>query len=117
MSVMGKLSHAHKLTARTAPAVVDGMDDALLRAQRRGLKFQAGPDARRLKIGMEGLIGAILLHFLDQPEAEQGRVVAAYLPRLEALFTEETPPVASPVIQVNPATGHPVKAKPRKGVG
>lgn len=74
---MGKLTNAHKLTARTSPEVVEGVGALLARRPFTAYKFLGR------KLGIEGLLGAVMLEFLDRPECDQVAVLDSWLSELE----------------------------------
>lgn len=71
------LSHKHKVTARTSPQNARGIRDLVVRQAARGLKF--GQRA----IGIEGVMGCLLLDFLERSEEEQDAVIDRWLEVLE----------------------------------
>lgn len=77
---MGELTNRYKLTARTAASVVEGVDTLIARLRRRGYQF------RGRKLGVEGLVGAVVLDFLSWPEARQKELLERQIPALEALL-------------------------------
>jgi hypothetical protein len=91
MSLMA-LSNDHKVTARTSAEVAQGLRYVVVRQQARGLKFGIK------RIGIEGVIGAVLLEFLARPEHEQNAVIDRWLPELGAQvggdYATDAPPPA-----------------------
>jgi hypothetical protein len=77
MTIMA-LSNDHKVTARTSAEVAQGLRYVVVRQQARGLKFGIK------RIGIEGVIGAVLLEFLARPEHEQSAIIDRWLPELGA---------------------------------
>jgi hypothetical protein len=78
-----KLSHDFKLAARTAPEIYEVVNHLVLRAAADGVKF------RRRKIGVEAAVNAILLDFLDKPEAERLAVLVRNVSRFETLMEDD----------------------------
>ncbi len=71
------LSYQNRVTVRTAPDVTEGLGVLLSKLQRAGLKF------RGRKLGIEGLVGAVLMEFLSRSWGEQVASVEHWLPELE----------------------------------
>ena len=70
------LSSENKLTARTSAEVDQGVRQVVLRQQARGLKF--GPK----KIGIEGVVGCLLLEILARTDEEIDGIIDRWLPTL-----------------------------------
>jgi hypothetical protein len=81
-----RLSHDTRFVARTAPEILDGMKHLVHRAARAGLKF------RGRRVGMEGVLNAVILDFLAKPEAERLAILRANLPRFEAVMADDPGP-------------------------
>lgn len=77
MNDIGKLSYQNCLQVRTTPRVLEGLTVTLARQHRIGHKF----DGR--KIGLEALVGCILLDFLGRSVGDQDSVIQQWLPTLE----------------------------------
>jgi hypothetical protein len=81
-----RLSHDFRFVARTAPDILDGMKHLVHRAARAGLKF------RGRRVGMEGVLNAVILDYLAKPEAERLAILRANLPRFEAVMADDPGP-------------------------
>jgi hypothetical protein len=85
MHNMRALSHTHRLSALSIPEVREAID-LLTLVYARKRKFHG----HTLKTGP--LLNAIVLQFLDLPEAERQRFAFEGLSKLEALLADEAPP-------------------------
>lgn len=87
-----KLSQEWKLVARTAPELYEQFYAFVAAmASRAGVKF------RGRKLGREATLNAIVIHFFDQEEAEQARILREYVPRYEAILGD------APDVDLDPA--------------
>jgi hypothetical protein len=93
---MGKLSYDHRITLRTSADVVERLGVAVARMQRLALKFGGR------KLGIEGLVGAVILDFLSRTEAEQRAILGVRLPELEAQLGLGKDEPASPPADPSP---------------
>lgn len=111
LAFMAKPTNENKLTARTAPHVVEGVKLVVLKMANKKIKF------RNRNVGIEGLIGAVMLEFLERPDAEQEKMLRSLLPRLESMFEAEEEASPTELPEEPDAIGS-KSAKPRrKGAG
>lgn len=127
MNAMKDLTYTYKLPSRSIASIHERFNVALARHQSGTTKF------RGRKLTGEALMNAAMLRFLELSTEEQARVLAAYVPRFEAMLEDDgepgshpapdvptlamTPP-ASPVgPSLDPQTGEPLgrPARRRKG--
>lgn len=89
---MDELRREHRITARSLPEIVGGMEQALARlgAARRVL-------FRGRKLSNEAFINAALLHLVRLPDDEQERVLREALAEIEGMLGGT--PAASPEAQ------------------
>jgi hypothetical protein len=81
MTCMEDLSYEYKLPGRSIARVHERFSNALARHQSIGkTKF------RGRKLSAEGMVNAIMLRFLDLTFQDQAKVLAAYVPKFEALM-------------------------------
>ena len=108
-----KLSQEWKLVARTAPELYEQFYAFVAAmASRAGVKF------RGRKLGREATLNAIVIHFFDQEEAEQARILREYVPRYEAILGDEAAAAPGDITRhVDPDSGTPLRkdAGRRKG--
>ena len=78
-----RLAETWKLPGRTAPAILSAFNRILQRHQERRAVLIG-----TRKLSGEALLSAIVLDFLDRPEAEQDAIVARNVPRFLELVTE-----------------------------
>jgi hypothetical protein len=102
MLVMSGLTQDNKLTARTAPEIVSEAKRFLLRLQDLGFKFRGRN--REQKIGMEGMLSAIVLDFLRKGEEEKLRIILRRLPEVTTMLGQTTLPLPdlSHLLEANP---------------
>lgn len=93
MTVMARLDYKYKLSARTDPGLNRKVRDLVGVLQDQGFTFQSGEGTKRMKVGIEGLVGAVILEFLDRTREAQIDVVRRRLPEYEAILTGGTRPV------------------------
>jgi hypothetical protein len=123
MICMAKLTNDHKIAFRTAPSIDRRVRQILLDLQEEGMKFRSGHGSRRTKLGVEAVMGAILVDFLDRTEAECREIVRGRLPEYEALLAggNEAPAAELPrrrVMRPVPGEGEAsqaMSAMPKKG--
>jgi hypothetical protein len=78
-----------KVSCRLPEELYDAFNALLRQCVRAGLKFRTRGD-RSQKLGIEGLLSALLLDFFDHPESEHLVRVARCLRRVEAMRLAET---------------------------
>jgi len=99
-----KLSQEWKIGARTAPEIYEQFYSFVAKmASHAGVKF------RGRKLGREATLNAIVLHFFDQAEAEQARVLREYVPRYESILGDESAPthLGHPIVPITVQTIEP----------
>lgn len=85
-----KLSYDYKLPSRSIAEVHDQLAEALARHQRgRSLLFNGR------KLSAEGLMNAVLMHFLSLGDDDQRLILEAFIPKLESMLAEEDSPAAA----------------------
>lgn len=72
-----------KVSARLPAELYDTLDELLKRGVRSGLKF------KDRKLGIEGVISAVIIDFFERPETERVARLAKGLRRVEAMISEE----------------------------
>jgi len=90
ISVMAKPSNENKLSARTAPAIVEEVKLLVVKLARTDLKY------RRRRMNIEGLIGAVLQDFLNRSPDEQEAILRLRIPEVEAMFETEAQEIEKP---------------------
>ncbi len=100
MPLMARLAYSNRITVRTSADVVERLNVALSRFQRAGVKFGGR------KLGLQGLVGSVLLDFLDRTDADQLATLMARLVELEAQLDA---PDASRPDQHGPARVEPTR--------
>jgi hypothetical protein len=84
MSCMARLSDKNKLSARTARQIVVGVKSLLAKLEGKEYEYRGrGPS-------IEGLVGAVVLDFLERPEAEKLALLRTRLPEVEAMLKDPT---------------------------
>lgn len=109
---MRKLTQEYKLAARTAPEVYEAVNRLVSTVASEGrVKF------RGRKIGVEALLNAVLLDFLDRAPGDQRELLARNVPRFEALLGDEPAASSSPgrVEATGQATIHETRPRSKKG--
>ena len=80
---MRKLSYEYKLPGRSLAEVYERFHGALTRHRTVGrVKFSGR------KLSAEAMVNAVMLSFLDMDEAQQEVILAAYVPRFEAMLAD-----------------------------
>lgn len=114
------LNPRSKLASRTTPEIKAAVGRLLARLNSEGLRFLDR------SLGAEGLIGAIMLEFLNAPAAQQDDVLRRRLPELEDMIwhgqlSKGTPfvvmpdPPAADQKRDGPLDGPPLPRGPRAG--
>lgn len=95
---MSKKTHEGKLTARLPRS---------LGKKVRGWIGEIGDDYRETgrRLGIEDLIAAVLIEYMDRPEEERKDVLARRLPELVELMRNEPANGSEPGGAIGPATG------------
>ena len=87
MACMAKISTDYKLAGRSVQPIYERFQASLARFKGEGrIRFQAR------KLTAEAMVNAVILRFLDLPHADQERVLDDYVPRFEALLSDDELP-------------------------
>jgi hypothetical protein len=99
---MTKPTHENKFTVRTAPVIVAGVKMAVAQMSSRNVLY------RGRKVGIEGLVGAIVHEFLKLSRDEQEAYLRRVIPEVEALFEGAAPKTETPAEGVAGGEGKPL---------
>ncbi len=90
-----EFSDKYKLPARSIPEIRRAFGELVGRQEARELQIQT-PSGTSRKVSKEAILNAIVMEFLDKPEAEQNESLNRYIPRVEQLRTTGTWPGSAP---------------------
>jgi len=103
----------HRVQALSVPEIVNGMEQAAMRAKvARGLKFQG------IRFRQGHAVNAVLWHFLSLPESEQDEMLAEWSVKFETMLAEppaedSRPENESEVRAIEVESPRPLKTNPK----